>query len=162
MRWIILTTAFFAAIPVLVAQVPAVDRVDKIEETAVDERPLDFWMQKKLDYSSGILKGLALSDFKLIETSAQQMRVLNKVEGFARSRNKNYRLHLRSFERVTDEVIRHAKNQNVDGVALAYNHLTVSCIRCHQSLRKPDVTLDLSPNARPVTAPDAIDQTKPR
>lgn len=106
--------------------------------TEAEEKPLDFWMQKKLDYSSSILKGLAMGDFNLIETNAKKMRVLNKIEGFARSRHAGYRGHVKLFERVTDEVIKQAKKENIEGVTLAYHQLTVSCVRCHQSIREQD------------------------
>lgn len=33
-----------------------------------EEKPLNFWMQKKLNYSTGILRGLSMGDFELIET----------------------------------------------------------------------------------------------
>lgn len=102
------------------------------------EKPLNFWMQKKLDYSTGILRGLSLGDFELIETNAAQMRLLNKIEGFVRSRNPDYRTSVHTFERVTDEVIRQAQKKNIDCVTLAYHQLTTSCVRCHQSLRVPD------------------------
>ncbi|WDQ14844.1 hypothetical protein [Rhodopirellula sp. P2] len=102
------------------------------------ERSLDFWMQKKLDYSTGILRGLSMGDFDQIEANANHMRLLNKVEGFARSRNPDYRNHVRTFERVTNEVIHQAKKKNIDGVTLAYHQLTTSCVRCHQSLREAE------------------------
>ncbi len=105
-------------------------------ETA--EQPLDFWMQKKLDYSGGILRGLSLGDFDLIEMNANQMRLLNKIEGFVRSRHEGYRGHVRAFERVTEELMRQARKENIDGVTLAYHQLTVSCVRCHQSIRESD------------------------
>lgn len=104
--------------------------------TETSDQPLDFWMRKKLDYSTAILRGLSMGDFELIEANANQMRLLNRVEGFVRSRNSEYRDHVRTFERVTDDVIRQAKKQNIDGVTLAYHQLTVSCVRCHQSLRE--------------------------
>lgn len=104
--------------------------------TEFTEKPLDFWMQKKLDYSGAILRGLAMGDFDEIQKNAKQMRLLNRVEGFVRSRHEGYRTHVRSFERVADEIIRQAKKENIDGVTLAYHQLTVSCVRCHQSLRE--------------------------
>ncbi|MDA8743769.1 hypothetical protein N9N28_03945 [Rubripirellula amarantea] len=96
----------------------------------------DVWMQKKLDYSTAILKGLSLGDFELIEANARQMRLLNRIEGFVRSRNPDYRTHVHAFERASDEVIRQAKKQSIDGVIVAYHQLTVSCVRCHQTLRE--------------------------
>lgn len=109
--------------------------VDEVVPSETTEKPLDFWMQKKLDYSTAILRGLSMGDFELIETNANQMRLLNKIEGFVRSRNADYRTQVHTFERVTDEVVRQAQKQNIDGVTLAYHQLTVSCVRCHQSLR---------------------------
>ncbi len=105
------------------------------------EHSIDFWMEKKLSYSTSILRGLALNDFGMIQTSARQMRLLNKVEGFARGRNPEYRKQVTTFERVTDELIRQAEKKNSDGVAIAFNHLTVSCVRCHEILRE-DATND--------------------
>lgn len=111
---------------------------DEALASETSTKPLDFWMQKKLDYSSAILRGLSMGDFELIETNAKQMRLLNKVEGFVRGRNAEYRTQVHTFERVTDEVVRQAKNENIDGVTLAYHQLTVSCVRCHQSLRESE------------------------
>ncbi|QDT02095.1 hypothetical protein K227x_04660 [Rubripirellula lacrimiformis] len=116
---------------------PAAATADS-DHSDTSDKPLDFWMKKKLDYSTGILRGLSMGDFAEIEANANKMRVLNKVEGFARSRFEGYRGHLRSFERMTDEVIRQAKKENIEGVTLAYHQLTVSCVRCHQSLRETE------------------------
>lgn len=120
----------------LFAQEPTTTSEEATIPIETAEKPLDFWMQKKLDYSTGILKGLSLADYSLIETNAQQMRLLNKIEGFVRSRNADYRTNLHAFERVTDEIIREAKKENIDGVVLAYHQLTTSCVRCHQTLRE--------------------------
>lgn len=115
-----------------------------------EEKPLDFWMQKKLDYSTSILKGLATGNFDLIEKNAKKMRLLNRIEGFARSRHAGYRSHVRLFERVTDEVIRQAKKENIEGVTLGYHQLTVSCVRCHQSIREQ--------SEKPVASKDSSDK----
>jgi hypothetical protein len=114
---------------------PKVD--GQVEPVESAEKPLDFWMQKKLDYSTGILKGLSQGDFELIEASARHMWVLNRLEGFVRSRNADYRTHLQTFQQATGELASQAKKKNIDGVTLAYHQLTVSCVRCHQSLREP-------------------------
>jgi hypothetical protein len=120
----------------LTAEEPTATDKDSAVPIETAEKPLNFWMQKKLDYSSGILKGFSLGDFALIESNAQQMRLLNKIEGFVRSRNDDYRTNLHTFERVTDEIIREAKGEDIDGVVFAYHQLTTSCVRCHQTLRE--------------------------
>ncbi len=121
----------------LFAQEPTTKSNEAVIPIETTEKPLNFWMQKKLDYTTGILKGLSLADYSLIETNARQMRLLNKIEGFVRSRNGDYRTNLHTFERVADEIIREAKKENIDGVVLAYHQLTISCVRCHQTLREP-------------------------
>ncbi|MGB7329228.1 MAG: hypothetical protein WBD31_30380 [Rubripirellula sp.] len=118
------------------AQESATKPDDDVVPVESDETPLDFWMQKKLGYSSEILKGLALGDFDLVESSARHLRVLNRIEGFVRSRNPDYRTNINLFERSTNEVIRQAKAENIEGVTLAYHQMTLSCVRCHQTLRE--------------------------
>ncbi|EMI19509.1 hypothetical protein RMSM_03567 [Rhodopirellula maiorica SM1] len=120
-------------LPVSFAQEPARTATEIVES---EEKPIDFWMEKKLDYSTAILRGLAMQDFDEIQANAQKMRVLNTMEGFVRSRNKEYRKHVNTFQVVTDELITQSKQKNIDGVTLAFNQLTVSCVRCHQSLRE--------------------------
>ncbi len=138
MRILLLAASFCLFVQATFAQDSANSTDTKSVSAEAEEKPLDFWMQKKLDYSSSILKGLAMGDFDMIETNAKQMRVLNKIEGFARSRHAGYRGHVKLFERVTDEVIKQAKKENIEGVTLAYHQLTVSCVRCHQSIREQD------------------------
>ena len=129
--------------PVCFAQEPTSTATQIVES---EEKPIDFWMEKKLDYSSAILRGLAMQDFDTIQANAQKMRVLNTMEGFVRSRNKEYRKHVNTFQFVTDELINQSKRKNIDGVTLAFNHLTVSCVRCHQSLREDgDSDVDATP-----------------
>ena len=107
-------------------------------ENKKEGKPTSFWMEKKMDYAQSILRGLATADFESIGDGARQMRLLNKVEGFIRKRNAHYRAQVHSFERVCDEMIRQAEKENLPGVTLAFNQLTVSCVNCHQTLRSPE------------------------
>jgi cytochrome c556 len=73
--------------------------------------------------------------FDKIVANAQSMRNLSKVEGFVRSQTPGYRAQLHIFEVSADEIIRQAKQDNVDGAALAFTQLTISCVNCHKHLR---------------------------
>lgn len=99
------------------------------------EQPVSFWMTKKLDYSQNILAGIATADFDKIVENAEAMRKLSSVEGFIRGRTPGYRTQLHIFEESADEIIRQAKRDNVEGAALAFTQLTVSCVNCHKQLR---------------------------
>jgi hypothetical protein len=107
------------------------------DRQAVDQsQPESFWMKKKLEYSQNILAGITSADFDKIVASAQSMRDLSKIEGFVRGRTPGYRAQLHIFEESADEIIRQGNNDNVDGAALAFTQLTISCVNCHKQLRE--------------------------
>ncbi|NND96407.1 MAG: hypothetical protein HKN47_03650 [Pirellulaceae bacterium] len=113
-------------------------KTDDATDQEMAKRPMSFWMEKKLDHTQSILRGLATRDFESIKEHGIQMRLLNKVEGFVRRRNPNYRSQLHTFERVCDDIVSHADRENLAGVTLAFNQLTVSCVSCHETLRAND------------------------
>jgi hypothetical protein len=100
------------------------------------DRQTSFWMEKKLEYSQNILAGIANADYDLIVKNAESMRSLSKIEGFIRRQTPGYRTQLRIFEDATDEIIRQANRDNVDGAALAFTQMTISCVNCHKHLRE--------------------------
>jgi cytochrome c556 len=105
-------------------------------QQADQNQPESFWMKKKLEYSQNILAGIATADFEKIVANAQSMRNLSKIEGFVRAQTPGYRAQLHIFEESADEIIRQAKKDNVDGAALAFTQLTISCVNCHKHLRE--------------------------
>ena len=100
-------------------------------------KPVSFWMKQKLDFSKNLLEGLASGDFDKIAQNAKTLRTLNKIEAFVRGRNPGYRAQLQSFEESLDEIVRQASKENVEGVTLGFNQLTISCVNCHKKLREP-------------------------
>lgn len=101
-----------------------------------DAKEPSIWMKKKLDYSQEILAGLATADFERIDTNAGLMKGLGKVEAFVRGRTPGYRAQFQIFQEATDELARQAAKKNVDGAALAFTQLTISCVNCHKQLRE--------------------------
>ncbi|KAA5546877.1 hypothetical protein FYK55_00135 [Roseiconus nitratireducens] len=97
-----------------------------------------YWMEKKMGYAQQILRSLATGDYDAIHKDAKQLRTLSRVEGFVRSRNPEYQVQLKIFERVCDELARQSEQENLSGVTMAFNQLTVSCVECHRSLRVTD------------------------
>jgi len=70
-----------------------------------------------------------------IAKNAKQMQGLAQIEEFVRGRNEDYRTQLKSFHFANRELIRMSEEENVDGAALAYVQLTLSCVDCHKHLR---------------------------
>ena len=127
----LLCVGFFSA-----ANADESPQADATESTSA--RPVSFWMEKKLDYSQQILRGLAAGDFESIGQNAEQMRLLNKVEGFVRRRNPEYTAHLNTFTRVSNELVKQAEQENIEGATLKFNQLTISCVSCHQTIRQDE------------------------
>lgn len=100
-----------------------------------ERKTQNYWMKKKLEYSQNILSGLATEDFKAIRANATAMKALDVLEKYVHPRTNEYRTQLQTFQFANDELIRNAREKNVDGAALAYVQLTLSCVNCHKVLR---------------------------
>jgi cytochrome c556 len=105
-------------------------------------KSFDFWMTAKLKESQEIFAALTKGDFQTIAESASVLKTLNKIEGFVRKRNPKYRYQLRAFEFAIEEIENQAEKENIEGVVLGFNQLTISCVHCHNQLRDAD---DVSP-----------------
>lgn len=117
--------------------VTADEPTDDTAEQA-DNKPFSFWMEKKLEYSQQILEGLATGDLALVAEKARQIRVLSKVEGWIRKGKPGYRAQLQAFEFANSEIERHANAGNLEGAAMGFQQLTISCVSCHSILRHPN------------------------
>ncbi|MGE4002765.1 MAG: hypothetical protein AB7I48_21415, partial [Planctomycetaceae bacterium] len=80
-------------------------------------------MAVKLSSAQQIFEHLTRGDFEQLETSARRMQVLNFLEQWQREREfkqaSDYQGQLNAFEFSTKELMRHAKDKNVDGALKA-------------------------------------------
>lgn len=122
---------------------------DDAKKESVDpaKKPVSFWMEKKMEYSQSILRGLVTGELDQVAVTAEQMRLLSKVEGFIRGKKPGYRAQLQVFELANREIERQAKANNLEGAAMAFHQLTTSCVSCHRLIR--------STNGEQATAPAA-------
>ena len=93
------------------------------------------WMKEKVRASQAILTGLASADFQAIGRNAAAMDVIQYLEKWQRADSPGYRTQLQLFELANRELIRAAREKNIDAAALAFNQLTVSCVNCHKIVR---------------------------
>ncbi len=116
-----------------------------IHPTTADEKPdpnaekASAWMKQKLELSQNILAGLTKGDFEAVELNAQRMNIVNYLEKWAAADKPeyvDYKRQLSYFEMANREILRQSRAKNVEGATLAYNQLTVSCVQCHQIVRK--------------------------
>lgn len=93
------------------------------------------WMRTKLENSQKILSGLATNDFDAIARSAKSMNSLSELEKHVRAGAPDYRTQLQIFRAANEDLIKQANKKNLDGCALAFHQLTLSCVNCHKALR---------------------------
>ena len=100
-----------------------------------DDEKVSFWMKKKLEYSERILAGLTSEDFELVAKNARSMNALGYLEKWVRGNTAEYRGQLKIFQKANEQLIDMADDENLDGAALAYVQLTLSCVNCHKIVR---------------------------
>jgi cytochrome c556 len=100
-----------------------------------EQEKASVWMKKKLEFSQNILAGLTESDFAKVRANAEAMSFLGYLEKWTRGDQPDYKKQIVFFDFANRELIRQAKEKNLDGATLAYNQLTVSCVQCHKIVR---------------------------
>jgi hypothetical protein len=93
------------------------------------------WMRQKVQASQAIFTGLANADFQTIGQNATAMSAIEQLEKWLRADSPAYRTQLRLFEFADRELIRAAREKNLDAATLAFNQLTISCVNCHKIVR---------------------------
>jgi cytochrome c556 len=65
------------------------------------------------------------------------MQSLSRFEAFVRGRSPEYRAQMQIFQDANREIVLQAKRKSVEGAALGFTQLTISCVNCHKNLRSP-------------------------
>jgi len=94
-------------------------------------------MQMKLKSAQSILEGIALDDFAKIEAAANEMSNVTRATAFLDIyQGKEYQFHVELMRRPAEMIAKKAKEKNMDGVMVAYQDLTLSCLKCHQAMKE--------------------------
>lgn len=137
----VLTAILALSVPPTMADEPdpkaTVDEPDsKTDPKSDPNQQPSVWMRRKLDYSQKILSGLTAADFDAIADNARKMKMLDRIELFVRGRSPSYRAQFAIFQDASDELILQSEKKNIEGAALAFTQLTISCVQCHKRLRE--------------------------
>ena len=103
---------------------------------AKEPRKVSELMQRKLTSSQKILEGLALNDFDKIRENADELIQVSKIAEWHVLKTPMYELHSNEFRRTAETLGTRAKEKNLDGAALAYVEMTLTCVRCHKYVRE--------------------------
>jgi hypothetical protein len=93
-------------------------------------------MRRKLDNAQKILEGLALNDFKMMTRHAEELIQVSKETEWKVIKTPQYELFSNDFRRACETVAKQADEKNLDGAALAYVEVTLTCVKCHKYVRE--------------------------
>ncbi|MCA9072391.1 MAG: hypothetical protein KDA84_25880, partial [Planctomycetaceae bacterium] len=92
-------------------------------------------MEKKLALSQEFLPALANEDFTQMKKTAEALSKLAKQQ-WIENDTPEYQAQLKDFWVVVDGIGTSAKEKNLDEATLGYVQMTISCVKCHKTLRK--------------------------
>jgi len=93
------------------------------------------FMRSKLAHSEQVLGGLVTEDYELIAQHAQHLSLLSQQATWQVLQTPEYLDHSTEFRRAANRLTSAARKKNLDGAALAYVDVTMSCINCHKYVR---------------------------
>ena len=99
-------------------------------------RARDDLMAAKLKHAKIVLEGIALADFKKIQSSADALLQMTRQDEWRALKSPRYDMYTNEFRRAAEGIIQQCKKRNIDGVTLQYFEMTMSCVRCHEYLRE--------------------------
>jgi hypothetical protein len=97
------------------------------------------FMRLKLEYSKLVLEGLTMENYATIIKNAQALKKLSEAAEWEVRTIPNvgeYVVFTTEFQRLTDELVKKARDKNMDGTTLAYLRLTMNCVNCHKYVRE--------------------------
>lgn len=101
-----------------------------------EKEKASIWMKKKSEYAQRLLVDLVRADFSATVTDAKEIQFFGYLEKNDRASVPGYKRQLGNFESAIEELIKCAEAKNIQGMTLAFQELTISCVQCHQVLRQ--------------------------
>jgi hypothetical protein len=105
---------------------------DKLDE----EKQLSKFMREKLTSSQLVLEGLMIEDYDKMQKGAQKMIEMSNATEWQVVEGPLFARQSEEFRSAARQVIKFAKEKNLDGASLSYLHLTMTCINCHKKVNK--------------------------
>jgi hypothetical protein len=97
------------------------------------------FMQMKLEYSKRVLEGLTMENYETIIKNARALKTISQAAEWEVPTIPNageYVVFTTEFQRLADELVKKAREKNMDGATLAYLRLTMNCVNCHKYVRQ--------------------------
>jgi cytochrome c556 len=95
----------------------------------------DAVMRAKLAASQRMLAGIALADFRTVQTNAATLTTLSAQRGWAALQTPDYEMFTTRFRMASESLGEAASAKDMETLLQSYQELTRSCVGCHTYLR---------------------------
>ncbi len=134
-----LTTGLIVVFAVGVAT--AVDRgyareSSESDRTVVAQEVPESLMRQKLDHAQRLLEALSIGDFERIIAHSEELQRISLEARWSQPHSPAYAEYGEDFRSALERVVRGAENQNIDGAALNYVQMVLTCVQCHKVVRE--------------------------
>jgi hypothetical protein len=109
---------------------PKVDKKDPLP------RSNQLLMRDKLVHANTVLDGLSVEDFGKIAESAEMMRMISRAASWHVIATDEYLRHSKNFQEQATDLVRHAKDKNLEAATLDYMRISLTCVQCHKHVRE--------------------------
>lgn len=97
-------------------------------------------MKKKLKCSQNVLEAIALNDLDKIADNGDELITISQKAEWVVIKSPQYELFSNQFRKTAEDMVKDAKAKNLDGAALDYMDLTMTCVKCHKYVRETRMT----------------------
>jgi hypothetical protein len=112
----------------------------RANEQKSDKDKVILLMRKKLEHSNKVLEGITTADYKMISKNAEDLIAISQEAEWQVIKTPRYEVFSNDFRRSGEDLVKAAKEKNVDAAALAYVDLTLTCVKCHKHVRDERMT----------------------
>ena len=108
---------------------------DPVEDSPKEDKTVGAFMRRKLELSRQALQGIVTEDYPLIKKSADGLEKMSRQAEWEVFHLDEYNHFSAEFRRIAKSMGKQAEKKNIDGSAMAYVQLTMSCVECHKFTR---------------------------
>jgi hypothetical protein len=118
----------------------------KAQAEKPDPKKVKELMRRKLENSQKVLEALALNDLDKAATHAEALLRIQKEAAWNVHKTKQYEMWSGQFRASAEDLIKAAKEKNLESAKLNYLGMTMACFHCHSYVRDQGMTrLELEP-----------------
>ena len=113
---------------------------DAADSAKPDPRKVKELMHRKLENSQKVLEALTLNDLEKAVRHGEALLIIQKDADWNVHKTKDYEMWSDQFRRSAQDLVKAAKEKNLESAKLNYLGMTMACFHCHSYVRDLGMT----------------------